>query len=188
METEVYFRTVNFCSSGRVASIFSSMKAVLTSTSMAKSSTTVNSTLVSRSRILIYDVMLPSILNRSSDVYQSDGWTSSDILDDQSVCKKTFKIWFGWASSLRTQAKRCVILFSAPITIHTKFADCHVTAIFELWFAYLSSGNFTSLFFNNSYPALLSDLNFAKCFKHLYYESSAWTICSRIHTCGACLL
>lgn len=41
----------------------------------------------------------------------------------------------------------------------TKYADCHVTVIIEVWFVYPSRGNFTSVILESFCPALLFDLD-----------------------------
>lgn len=94
--TGVHFRTVIFCSLDRMARMCYLMKVVRKRNSMAKSSSTVYSTVVSRSPIRICSVMLPLDLIGSLEAYKRDGGISSDILDSRSVSRKSFeKIWLG---------------------------------------------------------------------------------------------
>lgn len=76
MAIKVDFPTVTFCPSDGVASMCSSLKDVPRSTSVGTFSTTLNSTLVSKSPISICSVMFPWVLSWSLDADKSNGCTS----------------------------------------------------------------------------------------------------------------
>lgn len=115
-----------------MASMFWSMRAVPKHTSMDRFSTTLNSTLVSKSPFLICSVMLYLVLITSFYADKSDGCTSSDILDDQCMGRKCSEKRSGLGAASRRPVTGCIVLFPAPIGMRTKYADHPETARIEV--------------------------------------------------------
>lgn len=169
MATGDDFRTETIRLSGTMASVCSSLMALPKSTSMAKLSTTVDSTFVETSPILTYNVTLLLAFSQSSDEDVSDGITSLHILDKQSVGMKGFEIRFWWAPVPKGQVTWYIILCSAPTKIRTKYADCPETVLIDVQLSYVSKGKFTSVFSDFpsllAYPILMSP---SACYRHFW--------------------
>lgn len=102
MATGINFQTVSFCLSGIMTSLCSSTKAVPRSTSMSKSSTTVNSAFVTRSLIGTCSVVLLLVLSWVFHADKSNACTFLDTLGSQSVGRNAFETRFAWAPISRS--------------------------------------------------------------------------------------
>lgn len=91
MASKVDSKTVTLGSSIRMARLCLSMNAVPRKTSIANFSTTLNSTVVSKSAVLRCTVLSSLTLNRSFDADKSDCCTFLDIFDKQWVATKLLK-------------------------------------------------------------------------------------------------
>lgn len=104
--TGVDFQAVILGSSVEMAKMRLSMNAAPRNTYIAKFSTILNSTVVSKLPIGMYFVTSLLALSRSFDSNKSEGCTSFDIVDSQSVGKHSFEIPFRLGSCIEESGYR----------------------------------------------------------------------------------
>lgn len=126
METLADSVTVIVHSCRKMERMCSSAKAVSRSTSIAPYWANENRAVLSKSLIWICIIMFPLVLGQSLHADKSEYCTLSDNLDSASVRRKYFEIGFGSVPVPRGQVAGCIMLFSTPVEMETKYADCPV--------------------------------------------------------------